>query len=109
MENSSPFSFIDEFVEKIILDQGITLTAEQRNFYIPQLSAMAQERMGADLMDKLSPDHLGAFETLFSNPDATGEQWAAFWNQSIPNFSAEVEKSMASFADTVKELLARTA
>ncbi len=109
METTAPFYFLDEFIEKLLVSEGITLTEDQKKFYIPTFSGMAEKRMGGELMVKLNETQLEEFEKLFSDPNTTTEVWNAFWHRSVPNFSEVVEESLKSFAGRVKELLAKTA
>jgi len=106
--STSPFSFIDEYVRAVLDAEKITLTEEQELFYIPRLAAFAEQRLGADMMSKLSDEAVEQFEVLFSSGATTAEEWLAFWQQSIPNFQEEVQKSLSGFSSRVKELLAET-
>lgn len=109
MDTSTPFYFVDQFLEKLLADEGLNLTEEQKGFYIPQLSAMAEKQVGATLMERLNDTQLAEFQSLFEKDTTTGEEWNHFWKTSIPDFESAVQSSLQTFADKVKTLLAKTA
>jgi hypothetical protein len=109
MDFSSSLNFTDVYIESVLQEQGVTLTDEQKDFYLPQLSTMAEKHVGAALMGKLTADQLAQFEELFASDTTTGEEWNSFWKKSIPEFGAVVEVEMKKFAEKVRAILAETA
>ena len=109
MNVRSPLNLTDAYIENVLQEQDITLTEDQKQFYLPQLSTMAEKHVGAALMEKLTLDQLKEFEQLFSNDETTAEEWNAFWNKSIPQFESVVENHMRTFAEKVRSILAQTA
>lgn len=103
----SQFSFLGGFIEELIAQNGLEhLTEEQRKFYIPQILALLEERLGLEMLPKLNEDQMAQFADLAESPDTTGEQWKDFWYTSIPDFEGELKAVMKDFADQTKKILA---
>lgn len=109
MNVESSLNLTDAYIQDILEKEGIILSEDQKQFYLPQLSTMAEKHVGAALMEKLTPDQLKEFEQLFSNDETTAEAWNAFWNKSIPQFESVVENHMRTFAEKIRNILGQTA
>ena len=109
MDFSSSLNFTDAYVENLLESQGITLTDQQKQFYLPQLATMAEKHVGAALMARLNESQVAEFQNLFEKDTTTGEEWNHFWKTSIPDFESAVETSLQSFGTKVRDILAKTA
>lgn len=102
---SAPLYFIDEYIGKILAREKLALSEEEKALYAKRLSILLEEKLGIELMEKLSDAQLGVFEKLFSNTQTSGEEWKTFWNDSIPNFSDFVNERLESFSGRLHEVL----
>ncbi|HRH23324.1 MAG TPA: DUF5663 domain-containing protein [Candidatus Magasanikbacteria bacterium] len=102
---SAPLYFIDEYIEKVLAREKTNLSEEEKKMYTERLSLLLEEKLGAELMERLNDAQLDTFEKLFSNAETTGEEWSMFWNENIPNFSDFVRDRLESFSARLHELL----
>lgn len=100
------FDFLTEYVLDLLKQNGMEgLTDEQKNVYIPQLLATAEERIGMALLPKLSDEQLKTFSRMVETEGTTPEAWSAFWKGSVPNFEGEVKMVLKQFAEEVRGIL----
>lgn len=96
-------------MEQVLADTDLgALSEEQKNVYLPQITALLEERVGLELLPKLDEAQTQKFGELMDK-DAAAEQWAAFWPTAMPKFEEEMKRILAAFAKQVKGILAKTA
>jgi RimJ/RimL family protein N-acetyltransferase len=101
-------TFLAGFVEEAIAQSGIgNLSEEQKKYYIPQITALLEERIGLELLPKLSDKQMEDFAEMAASDAATAEQWKAFWEKNIPNFDEEMKRILADFAAQTKASLGK--
>jgi len=85
------------------------LTDEQRRIYVPQVLARLEERIGLEMLPKLSKPQLTQFAKFAESENTTGEQWRDFWYASIPTFEEDLKKIIIAFGEKVSAILSKTA
>lgn len=97
---------LEQFIVDTLRGSGLPdLDEEQINTFVPTLLAQLEQRIGIEMLPKLTEDHLDAFAKLIDNPDTTANDWQNFWYDSVPNFDVEIKRIMDSFAKDVKEVV----
>jgi hypothetical protein len=106
-EQSQPqFDFLKSFILKLLENNGLgDITEEQREMYVPKLLSQLEQRIGIEMMPKLSEEGLDNFSKLIDDSKTTPEIWQAFWYKSIPNFEEELKTILEAFAVDVNESL----
>ena len=104
----SPFPVLDESIETLFLQYGLELTQEQRSWYISELSALAQEKLGMMMMEKLTPAQTTEFQKMIDNKETNNEQWKKFWETAVPDYEEITELALSSFKQRMDGLLQRT-
>ncbi len=108
MAESSQFDFLSEYVLKVLADNGLAnLTEQQRDMYVPGITAQLERRIGYHMMPLLSEENLDRFAALVDNEKATAEEWKSFWYESVADFEGELAKVFEEFAKDVKEMLGK--
>ncbi len=104
------FSFLSGYVRELLNQQGFdNLSEDQISFYVPQITALLEEKLGLEMMPKLNEDQLKEFAELVEKDDASEEEWKNFWYGAIPNFEEEFGKVLKDFSERVKDILAKMA
>ena len=98
--------FLEQYVEQILVDAQVNLTQEQKATYVPQLTGLLQQRIGMDLVPQLTPEQLDAFTNMIQSGQTDAGQWQTFWQQTLPNFEEELQKTLVGFRQDVTSLLA---
>lgn len=99
-------NFLNDYVEALLKDLGLEdLSGEQRERYVPQLLRQVQDRIGIELIPKLSDEQLDRFSDLANDAEASNEAWKDFWLSSVPNFDEELERILSEFAKEAREIL----
>ena len=102
------FDFLTEYVLELLKQNGLgDLTDEQKKTYLPQLLSQVEERIGLELLPKLSDANMEAFAGLAEKETTTPEEWKAFWYAAIPNFEGELQAILTGFTDEVRGILAK--
>jgi hypothetical protein len=92
-------SFLAGFIEEMLSASGFShLSDEQKAYYIPQMTALLEERIGLELLPKLSDAQMEEFAQLAAGGKATAEEWKMFWGKNIPNFEEEMKRILTAFA-----------
>lgn len=101
-------TFLAGFVEEVLAQSGMgDLSEEQKKYYVPQMTALLEERIGLELLPKLNDKQMEDFAEMAASPAATAEQWKAFWEKNIPNFDEEMKRILAEFAAQTKASLGK--
>lgn len=96
-------TFLASFVEEALANSGLgKLTSEQKRQYVPQITALLEERIGLELLPKLSDTQMEDFAEMAANESATAEEWKAFWEKNIPNFEGEMKRILTDFTKQVQ-------
>jgi len=107
MPQPAQFDFLKVFIEQLLDDNGFDEVTEQtRAQYVPLFINEGEKRLGLALTPMLSEPALAELAQLAEKGQATPEALRDFWFKNIPNFEAEVQKVLASFAEEVKNTLA---
>lgn len=101
-----PRDFYTDYILELLKVNKINLTDEWKNVYVPRLSALLQERVGAEMMPKLNSKQLKKFATLIDS-EVAPEQWRTFWIESVPNFDEELKLVLLRFSEDAKNILAQ--
>lgn len=96
---------MEERVLKLLSEEDITLTEEEKKKYIPQFVQIAEEQLGGELVKRLEEPYMDEFEKLFSNLATTEQEWSEFWNRAIPNFLECVNESIEKSGTKIREAL----
>ncbi len=98
---------LEQFILKLLADNGLgNITDDQRAIYVPKLLSQLEQRIGIELMPKLSEPHLDKFSALIDDTQTTPETWQAFWHEAVPDFEQALQDIMEEFAADVSEQLA---
>ena len=101
------FDFLASFVEDVLNQNGLDrLSDEQKRVYVPQVLARLEERIGLELIPKLSDAQVEELGRMLEKNESSPEEWKRFWQTSIPNFEEEVKTILLAFAEDVKRILA---
>lgn len=96
--------FFVEYVEKILPRLGFNdLSEKQKEYYIPQIASLLQERVGLELLPRLNDEQLREFSGLVDSINTTPAEWREFWQAAIPNFEGEVAHILDSFTEDMKK------
>jgi hypothetical protein len=101
---SNNFDFISGFVENL-LDSTGDLTADQKLYYVPQVTALLEERIGLTMLPLIPEQFHEKYTELLASETATAEEWKTFWEMAVPNFQDELQNILVSFAKETKETL----
>lgn len=97
---------MEELIVSILNANGFDeLDEDAKKMYLPQFVAQAEQRIGAALLPLLNKESAEQFAQL-TKQETTPEQWLAFWEKNVSNFSEVVKNTMDEFAAEVKESLA---
>jgi hypothetical protein len=103
----SQFNFLDSIVERMLLDAGLgALSEETRNMYLPQFVSEAEIRLGEAIEPYMTPEFQTELGRLMGDQTVTPEQVRALWTSHVPEFDSIVERTLVSFRDEVKNILA---
>ena len=104
---AAQFDFLEQFIVELLAQSGFgQLTEAQRLAYVPQLVAQAQERLGVELLPRLTDEQLEEFAAMVEKDGVTPEEWKTFWTGAVPNFDEEVKKVLQTFAADVRRIAA---
>jgi len=104
----SHFGFLEEFILNLLKKNGFeTLTEEQQLAYVPQFTAQLEERLGLELMPKLSDEQTEAFAEMIERDGVGEEEWLAFWKQAVSTFDEDVMRVMQTFASDMERILSQ--
>jgi len=97
---------LEQFILDTLKDCGFPeITEEQKKVYVPRLLSHLEQRIGIEMLPKLSDQHVDSFSTLIDNPETSIGDWQKFWYESIPNFAEELQRILDSFSKDVKEVM----
>ena len=99
------FDFMKEYIEELLLANDVNLTEEQKSVYVPQLMTQAEQRLGIELLPKLSKESLEEFNDLIQADDTTDEQWKVFWSGALPTLEDDVKEILLKFTDEARDIL----
>lgn len=98
--------FFADYVERVLFSCGLTtLTPAQKQRYIPQITALLEERVGLELLPKLSKDQIERFMEMADDPATTPEKWKNFWYGALPNFEEEMARILSQFSAKARQNL----
>jgi len=103
---TSQFDFLTEYVLEILEQNNIQLTEEQKDLYIPRLLTQVEQRLGLELVPKLTEEQLVSFNSLLEKEHTTSLEWETFWKQALPTLEEDVKGILNIFADEVRQILA---
>ena len=107
MQTQSQFYFLKDYVEALLIKNGLgDITEQQKNIYVPQILGHLEERIGLEMLPKLSKTKITEFSKLLEKENVDPEEWKNFWYKAVPKFEEEIQKILESFAKRVKEILA---
>lgn len=99
-------SFFAEYVERVLDNCGLAgLTPAQKQRHIPRITALLEERVGLELLPKLSKDEIERFMEMSDDPATTAGQWKKFWWGAIPHFEDEMARILSQFSAKAKQNL----
>lgn len=107
-KETNQFDFLSVYIEKVLYENGLDkLTDEQKKIYIPQLTAHLEERIGLEMLPKLSDENLTKFSEMVESETATAEDWKDFWYSAVPNFEEELKSVLEVFGKRVENILSK--
>lgn len=101
------FDFLAEYALELLKQNNLDLSGEQKNIYLPQILGQVEERLGLELLPKLNEAQMNEMARLVNDAQAGAEEWKKFWYSAIPTFEQDVKNVLISFAEEVKQLLAK--
>ena len=99
----SPFGFLGDFIDEVLRQANFQLTEEQKDWYVPQLLALVQERMGSVLLDALSEENQKKYDALIEKEETTLEEWKTFWHVAVPDFDEKIKEALKGFVEDFKK------
>lgn len=104
--NAAPFDFLRTYIETLLDQSGFAEVSEAaRAQYVPQFVAEAERRLGLALLPKLSEGAAKELVKLAEAEDTTPDALQEFWQTNVSDFSAIVEKTLADFANELKNVV----
>ncbi|KKW41834.1 MAG: hypothetical protein UY92_C0013G0033 [Candidatus Magasanikbacteria bacterium GW2011_GWA2_56_11] len=106
-QNSPPNDLITVYVLELLRSIGLgDLTEDQKKRYVPAFSRRVEERIGLELLPKLTDEQFKEFTRLAGSGTTTRAQWEEFWRRSIPDFEEEIKIILADFAADARQTTA---
>ena len=103
--SEAKFTFLEEQILSVLEAGGLNnLSEENKEKFLPQLSAEAEYRLGLALMPLLSEEQ-GAEMVSLIDREAGPEELSKFWEASVPNLKEVVAHTLADFAEECKTIL----
>lgn len=97
-QNPNP---IETYVLTALKQHGFEkLTEEDQKSMFPQFMAEAEKRLGIALAPFLKEDNVDEFSSMLQSY-TSAEEWFAFWNSKVPNFTEVVQNTLDSFAKEI--------
>ena len=96
---------LTQFVSGILDNQNMTLSSDQKDFYIPQFVEQLEQRIGLELLPKLSEEKQSEFADLLDRDSVSPREVHDFWQDALPTFEQDVKDVMQKFAQTVEQIL----
>lgn len=91
-------TFLVQFVDEMLKETGLAnLTPEQKQIYVPQMTALLEQRIGLKLVPQLDETQMQNLADL-ADKDASAEAWKTFWYNAIPNFEEQIKNILSEFA-----------
>lgn len=101
------FDFLKGYVEALLIQNGFdNLSEQQKEIYVPQILGHLEQRIGIEMLPKLSEEKIKVFAKLLEKESTSPEDWKDFWYGSVENFEEEVKQILLAFAERVKQILA---
>lgn len=90
---------MDEYIQKLLRDQGITDTLEPdvRAQLISELTGRANDFLNRRLLDAMSDEAVEQFNKLLNEPSLTTEQVQNFITANVPNRDQVVAAALVEF------------
>ena len=108
-KETKQFDFLAVYIEKVLYENGLDrLSEEQKKIYVPQLTSHLEERIGLEMLPKLSEENLLKFANLAEAEDTSEEDWKNFWYSSISNFEEELKMVLEKFSKSASTILSKT-
>lgn len=108
-KETNQFDFLSVYVEKILYENGLDrLSDEQKKVYVPQITSHLEERLGIEMLPKLSGENLEVFTRLAESENTKDEDWKNFWYSAVPNFEEELKLILENFSKSVATILSKT-
>jgi len=105
--SQTQFDFLEGYVEALLIQNGLdNLTEQQKEIYIPQILSHLEQRIGIEMLPKLSEKKIKDFSKLLEKENTSPEEWKDFWYGAVDNFEEEVKQILLAFAERVKQILA---
>lgn len=101
--------FLRQYVELLLEESGIAVsfTEKQREGYIVELLSLVEERIGIELVPKLSSQDMETFTDMVKNAAATPREWSDFWHAALSTFEQDLHAILLQFAEEFKTLLSK--
>ena len=100
------FNFLTEYVQRLLELNGLgNLTPEQQARFVPQLVRQVQERLGMEMVPRLTDEQAEEFVNIANNPATTVNDWKNFWEGAFPDFQTQVEHILTEFAAETRDIL----
>lgn len=104
---NAKFSFLEQQILTVLENSGLgKLSEKNKEIFLPQLSAEAEYRLGAVLMQKLSEQQIQELVKL-TDRGASAKEIEAFWVNNVPNFAQTVSQVMQDFGKECLDILSK--
>lgn len=97
--------FMEDYINELLEANNVNLTDDQKQVYVPQIMIQAEQRIGLELLPKLSEEHLDEFNMLMEKDGTSDEEWRIFWNKARPHIEDDVKEILTRFAEEVRGVL----
>jgi hypothetical protein len=107
MPENKQFDFLHDYIMQALSACGYdNLSEELKKEYVPQFVAHAETRIGAALLPSLTESMAKEMAELLKSDKTTPDDWANFWQKNVPNYPEIVKKTLADFAEELKQIFA---
>lgn len=106
-DKNQQFDFLHDYIMQTLSACGYeNLSENLKSEYVPQFIAHAETRIGAALLPSLTEAGAKEMAGLLKSEKVTPEDWANFWQKNVPNYPEIVKKTLADFAEEMKQIFA---
>lgn len=105
--SETKFTFLEEQILSVLESAGLNnLSEENKKRFLPQLSAEAEYRLGLGLLPLLNEEQ-GEVLTGLIEKEAGAEEFAKFWQDSVPNLKDVISKILTDFGEECHQILSK--
>jgi len=100
-----PFTILIESIDAILTEYDLKIDERERGQYVLRLSALAQEKIGMELIARMNPEQLTTFNHLLASGKTSAFEWQAFWSKTLSDYEIIIEDTLRDFRDRLYEYL----